>query len=204
MQSVSTATAVALLSLGLATEATAADEPATVAAAADVADDAAPAFLDGPQSALPDQEGAAVRDSPANPPGPDASAPSERPGPREQARGKRLVYACRDGTLPVFSDRPCNAVAEIRRIDLPPPRTAGAVPSTRIPAAAATTRPIVLDPRHDEAARAADRCERLADQLAAVDARMRAGYSAREAARLWQRWRDVKEKLHNSRCSGAR
>jgi hypothetical protein len=29
---------------------------------------------------------------------------------------------------------------------------------------------------------------------------MRAGYSAREAARLWQRWRGLKERLHATRC----
>jgi hypothetical protein len=29
---------------------------------------------------------------------------------------------------------------------------------------------------------------------------MRTGYSAREAARLWDSWRDLKEKLRTTRC----
>jgi hypothetical protein len=29
---------------------------------------------------------------------------------------------------------------------------------------------------------------------------MRTGYSAREAGRLWQRWRDAKARLHEANC----
>jgi hypothetical protein len=46
----------------------------------------------------------------------------------------------------------------------------------------------------------ASRCEGLERQLGEVNSRMRAGYSAREAARLWQRWRSLKERLHAARC----
>ena len=40
----------------------------------------------------------------------------------------------------------------------------------------------------------------LMRQLGEVNSRMRAGYSAREAARLWQRWRGLKDRLHAARC----
>jgi hypothetical protein len=44
------------------------------------------------------------------------------------------------------------------------------------------------------------KCAVLQRQLDGLNDRMRAGYSAREAARLWQRWRDTKERLRTSRC----
>lgn len=124
----------------------------------------------------------------------DPPAPSASPGT------KRLVYACREGTTPVFSDRPCGVRMEPRRLDLPLPNAAGAVPSTREAPPAAATRPIAAPAPRRDAPVPADRCARLTEQLAAIDARMRHGYSARESARLWQRWRDVKARLHAARC----
>jgi hypothetical protein len=55
-----------------------------------------------------------------------------------------------------------------------------------------------FDPHDVEIAQA--RCGTLQGQLDAVDARMRGGYSAREAAQLWNRWRDLKERLRGARC----
>jgi hypothetical protein len=46
----------------------------------------------------------------------------------------------------------------------------------------------------------ADRCAALKLELAQVDDQMRAGYTAREAARLWDRWRNLKERLQHERC----
>jgi hypothetical protein len=43
-------------------------------------------------------------------------------------------------------------------------------------------------------------CTRLQRQLDDLNDRMRAGYSAREAGRLWQRWRDTKERLRTAKC----
>jgi hypothetical protein len=40
----------------------------------------------------------------------------------------------------------------------------------------------------------------LRARLAAIDDQMRSGYSAREAARLWQRWRETRERLRAQRC----
>jgi len=99
----------------------------------------------------------------------------------------------------VFSDRPCGASAHAWRLDLPR-ATAGAAPSTRAAAPAAATRPIVARASRRDVAESADPCVRLEQQLATIDARMRNGYSAREAARLWQRWRDAKAKLRAADC----
>ena len=117
-------------------------------------------------------------------------------------RTKRLVYTCREGSIPTFSDRPCGGDARSRRLDLPMPVpvAAGGVPSTRPAAAPAATRPIAAPRPRGEAPLPADRCERLEEAVAAIDARMRQGYSAREAARLWERWRAAKAKLRDARC----
>jgi hypothetical protein len=75
------------------------------------------------------------------------------------------------------------------------------------PAAKAVTRKSEA-PRHpreedatEQAAEAqAQTCERLARTLRDLDARMRAGYSAREAGRLWDRWRETRERLREAGC----
>ena len=50
------------------------------------------------------------------------------------------------------------------------------------------------------AAAVATTCERLQTALALVDDRMRAGYSAKESARLWERWREARSQLREARC----
>jgi len=136
----------------------------------------------------------------ATPSGGDGSSLLEQVETPPPTRRKRLVYACRDAATPVFSDRPCGASADAWRIDLPPTLASGAAPSTRAAAPAAATRPITARASGSDVAGPPNRCTRLEAQLAAIDARMRDGYSAREAARLWQRWRDAKAKLRAARC----
>jgi hypothetical protein len=43
-------------------------------------------------------------------------------------------------------------------------------------------------------------CRRLRDRLERLDDRMRAGYSGRESARLWQQRRELKEQIRRRRC----
>jgi hypothetical protein len=136
-------------------------------------------------------------DAPDSADGSSAMEPVETPPP---TRRKRLVYACRDAAAPVFSDRPCGASADAYRLDLPTPPASGAAPSTRPAAPAAATRPIIERASGRDAAAPPNPCTRLEAQLTAIDARMRDGYSAREAARLWQRWRDAKAKLRAAHC----
>jgi hypothetical protein len=118
------------------------------------------------------------------------------PAPR---RTHRVVFTCRDGSTPVFSDLPCGDDEHRHRVDVPSP-AANSAPSTRPAAAPAATRPRAVRAQRRVRPDPPNACARLEEQLASIDARMRQGYSAREAARLWQRWRDAKAKLHAARC----
>lgn len=142
-----------------------------------------------------------------------AAASAETPPPQGEAaagsaptviparRTNRLVYACRDGGIPMFSDRPCGESSLLRSLEVYTPARAGRAPSTEAEPAKATTRPAVA-PR--EAVRAlkesAEKCERLQQSLDDVDDRMRAGYPARQAAQIWQRWRDARSALREAGC----
>jgi len=113
---------------------------------------------------------------------------------------QRAVFVCQLGGVPVFTDRPCGTAAEQRTltVDAPAP---GATPSTTPPRPRASTRPRLQPEEQPGTGRAADtRCATLRRQLDELDARMRDGYSSREAARLWKRWRDLKGRLHAERC----
>ena len=118
------------------------------------------------------------------------------------AAGRRLVYVCEDAGIPMFSDRPCGAALASRSLSLPV-GPAGAAASTVPPPPRASTRPrpqpqpVATAGPGDAAAR---RCAGLQRQLDELDDRMRAGYSSREAARLWNRWRDLRNRLRSERC----
>ena len=43
-------------------------------------------------------------------------------------------------------------------------------------------------------------CQKLQATLDSLDSRMRTGYSAREAGRLWERWREAKARLREANC----
>lgn len=129
-----------------------------------------------------------------------AAAPGPAIPPAAPTRS-RAVYVCQDRGIPVYADRPCGTTILARTLVVEPPR-AGAATSLTPPEPRAATRPRRLpavEPGLPGPA-AATRCDALQRQLAAIDDRMRAGYSAREAARLWQRWRDLRERLRVARC----
>ena len=119
----------------------------------------------------------------------------------------RLVYSCVAPGLVTFSDRPCGPVPEVRELKViaPVPKAAGASPelgqakkdSQASSRQAARREDAVRDDPAEERAMA---CQKLQAALESVDSRMRAGYSAREAARLWERWREAKARLHEANC----
>ena len=127
-----------------------------------------------------------------------AAAPTTVPA---TTRRHRAVFVCEDGGVPVYSDRPCAIASQSRAIAFETP-AAGATFSTSPPLPHASTRPAPTRAAPQPAPRqsGASRCESLERQLGEVNSRMRAGYSAREAARLWQRWRGLKDRLHAARC----
>jgi hypothetical protein len=116
-------------------------------------------------------------------------------------RRHRAVFVCADGGVPVYSDRPCAIAGPSRAITFETP-AAGAAFVTSPPVPRASTRPAPARSAPQPVPReaSASRCETLERQLSELDSRMRAGYSAREAARLWRRWRSLKERLHTARC----
>jgi hypothetical protein len=151
-------------------------------------------------AAADEHASAGESDAPPNPAGGGGSSVIELVAPPAPPRARRLVYACREGSTPMFSDRPCGAAFDTRSLDLAPAASAGRPPSTLAAAPAAATRPIAKPAPPADRPVPVDRCDRLRDRLAAIDDRMRQGYTAREAARLWDRWREAKARLRDARC----
>jgi hypothetical protein len=146
--------------------------------------------------------GWAAFDAPvANPLGSGDSVSLEPAPPQANPRRQRPIFICQDGSVPIFADRPCGSAAAARTLVIDAPRP-GAAATTTPPAPRASTRPRALPGRPDATAdrETETRCATLQRQLDELNDRMRAGYSAREAAKLWQRWRDTKERLRTARC----
>ena len=137
-----------------------------------------------------------------SPPAAAADTPAVAPTAAPAAtRRHRSIFVCEDDGVPEYSDRPCAIAGPSRAIVFETP-AAGAVFVTSPPAPRASTRPAPARAAPQPVPReaGASRCESLERQLDQMNSRMRAGYSAREAARLWQRWRSLKERLHAARC----
>ena len=137
-----------------------------------------------------------------------AIAPVEPP-PR--ARMHRVVFTCIEPGLVTFADKPCGPSSQMR--DLPVERervrpAASPAPqdgkSTRTDARKRDTAAGTRSRDETEALSAAEAqaqtCARLTHALRELDARMRAGYSAREAGRLWDRWREARERAREAGC----
>lgn len=137
----------------------------------------------------------------AGPLGGGQSVTLEPAPPPANPHRHRAVFVCQESGVPVFADRPCGSTSETRSLVIATPPT-GAAASTRPPSPAASIRPrpAVPGPTTTAAPAAENACAKLQRQLDELNDRMRAGYSAREAARLWQRWRDTKERLRTGRC----
>jgi hypothetical protein len=148
-------------------------------------------------------------DAAPNPMGGGGAAVLERvPEKPSVASTQRIVFTCVTPELTTFSDRPCGPLPERREIELLPATgtRGGEAASVAAPAARASTRPAAVRREHDAqpSRRAADRersCQPLRHAVASIDQQMRAGYSAREAPRLWERWRAAKDRLHSAGCS---
>lgn len=131
---------------------------------------------------------------------------------------RRRVFTCITPGLTIFSDRPCGPLPDVREVHWPQgaaaPQTGSGPAVTarrdqeRSPRGGRSggepSRTAAREPREDTAEREArDReaaCERLEQAVEDLDQRLRAGYTAREAGRLWARWREAKERLRDARC----
>jgi hypothetical protein len=146
--------------------------------------------------------GHAATNAPVTSPlGSGATVSLEPAPPQADPRRQRAVFVCQEAGVPVFADRPCDAAATPRTIKVETARP-GVAATTAPPAPNAGTRPRPV-PQGDVTApaRVAEtRCDVLQRQLDDINDRMRTGYSAREAARLWHRWREAKERIRHERC----
>lgn len=136
----------------------------------------------------------------AQPLGGGGSGVLEPAPPPAAARQQRQVYVCRDAATPIFTDRPCGPSAAIHEIRFELPGAGDAVSLSPRPPSASTRPRVVPAPPADAVTPAQARCTALRVRLAAIDDQMRSGYPAREAARLWQRWRDVRAQLRAQHC----
>lgn len=124
----------------------------------------------------------------------------DTPASRVPTRRTRSVFVCDDAGIPIYSDRPCgpDLVRRSIRVDNP---GAGRVASTAPSAPTASTRPRTRNPdRGSVPDHSVERCATLRRQLDDLDDRMRAGYSSREAAKLWDRRRSLKDDLRTTGC----
>jgi len=120
---------------------------------------------------------------------------------------RRLVYSCVAPGLVTYSDRPCGPLPEVRELQVqePPSSAAGAAPEPGDAGKVAarsdskTAGGDKADPGDGEG-RDKTNCQQLQATLDTLDSRMRTGYSAREAGRLWERWREAKARLHDANC----
>lgn len=128
------------------------------------------------------------------------------PVPQRAQPTRRLVYSCVAPGLVTFSDRPCGPLPEVRELQVqePPPAVAAPKPDqagkdSRTHGSKATGREDAggSEDAVDEHVTA---CRKLQATLDSLDSRMRAGYSAREAGTLWERWRAAKARLHEANC----
>jgi len=150
----------------------------------------------------------AANDAPVTSPlGSGNSVVLEPAPPQAAPRHQRSVFVCQLDGRPVYADRPCGAAATPRELVIdvspaPAPARPGASVTTLPPAPRASTRPRAeqRDGNDPSISNVDSRCAALHRQLDEINDRMRAGYSAREAARLWQRWRDLKDRLRTARC----
>lgn len=151
-------------------------------------------------SSAAQSEPAAVPAAHAQPLGGGGSGVLEPVPPPAAPRQRRQVYVCRDAGAPVYTDRPCGPSPAIHELRFGLPVPGGAVSLSPQPPAASTRPRVLPSPAADGVTPAQARCTQLHERLAAIDDQMRSGYSAREAARLWQRWRETRERLRAQRC----
>ena len=119
---------------------------------------------------------------------------------KQQPRRTRAIFVCRRAAPVIFSDHPCGQSAEERAVEIREPPVGRAASTAPAPAAAATRPRAQPAPADAEPGAADRRCRQLRDQLDRLDDRMRSGYSAREAGKLWNRWRELNSAIYSERC----
>jgi hypothetical protein len=148
-------------------------------------------------------------------PGDGAGSVAPEPVKPRARTTRRLVYSCVTPSPVTFADRPCGELAVLRELIVQPSQPNPAAPPAIGPEPSPTGRRRIPSASHSDPDRGAERaktdgtseeqehaeaCRRLETRLQQIDAQMRAGYGAGEAGRLWDRWREAKSSLRESRC----
>ncbi len=136
----------------------------------------------------------------ANPTGGAGSVQLEPAPTGSQSRKTRAIFVCRSHAPVTYSDRPCGPAGEERSLQVQEPQPGRAASTVPAAAPAATLPRLQPEPEVDEPDAGDSRCRRLREQREKLDDRMRTGYSAREAAQLWNRWRGLNSEIYRSRC----
>jgi hypothetical protein len=122
-----------------------------------------------------------------------------------RAVSRRLVFSCVGDGHVTFADRPCGPAHALRELRITEPTTALVPQPTGSARTVSKSRvesreraeAAVTGPTAEQRAAA---CARLDRALQALDDRMRAGYTAREAGHLWDRWRETKDRRREAGC----
>jgi len=124
----------------------------------------------------------------------------------EQARSATRVYQCTKNGERVFSDQPCGPDAQARDVAVVNRMDAVAVKVTsnsRIDPRlnSHVVRHRSTQPKSEALDAVEQRCKKIGRDKAAIDSRMRSGYSAAQGERLRERLRKLGDEHFELRCS---
>ena len=136
----------------------------------------------------------------ANPTGGGGSVQLEPVPAGSQPRKTRAIFVCRSVAPVIFSDLPCGPAQEERSMTVKEPQPGRAASTVPRAAPAATLPRAQPEPKESQPDTGDSRCRHLREQREKLDDRMRTGYSAREAAQLWNRWRSLNSEIYRARC----
>ena len=108
------------------------------------------------------------------------------------------IYRCMVNGVATFTDRPCSAQAAPIELDTSRVSTFEPVPAAKVSLPQAARR---KSPRKEPAVdKKQDRCVSIGSALRKIDARLRAGYSAKQGVQLQERRRDLRRQERELRC----
>jgi hypothetical protein len=120
------------------------------------------------------------------------------------ALGEGKIFRCVEQGTVTFRDTPCADSRSSEEVTLPPVNSFAATKSTGA-SAARTDKPASVRSDNEasiaeEQKRARQQCERLSEQIAAIETKLRAGYTAKQGEQLRERLRELERRKRSERC----